>query len=146
MSSIDVFAEKKESEAREESITFLRSFSSFMYTRLCILFLLGLDMIWLSFLLCKMTIYTFLQIVFIGTSSTLKIGLMKSFVSIRRSLVCGFCLLISFFSPALGIMVGCAYFLMYDKSGIEEVVPNVLKKQFGELLSLHQEKDQSLGS
>jgi hypothetical protein len=32
---------------------------------------------------------------------------------------------------------------MYDKNGIEEVVPNVLKKQFGELLSFHREKDVS---
>lgn len=130
-------------ESKKESAMFLRSFSSFMYTRLCILFLLCLDVIWFGFLFCKMTIYTFLQILFVWSSTSFKESFIKSCISIRRSLVCGVCLILSFFSPALGIMVGCAYFLMYDKNGIEEVVPNVLKKQFGELLSFHREKDVS---
>ncbi len=146
MSSIDVCSEeKKKSEIVLKSTISLRSFFSYLYTRLCILCLLGLDAIWLVFLLGKVAVYGVLQIVCLGSSATLQAGLMKGCASIRRALVCGLCLLISLLSPALGIMVGCAYFLMYDKSGVEEIVPSILKKQFGELLSLHKEKNQGLG-
>jgi hypothetical protein len=53
----------------------------------------------------------------------------KAWVSVRRSLVCGVSLLIAIFSPSFGIMIACTYFLMYDKSGIEEVVPTSLQSQ-----------------
>src|SRR5690348_9376443 len=56
----------------------------------------------------------------------------KAWISLRRSLVCGVSLFIALFSPALGIMIACTYFLMYDKSGIEEVVPSSLQSQFKE--------------
>jgi hypothetical protein len=56
----------------------------------------------------------------------------KYWIALRRSLVCGVSLLIALFSPAFGIMVACTYFLMYDKSGIEEVVPESLQSQFKE--------------
>ena len=143
MSSIDVCTEeKKESEVIERRVTFFRSFYSFMSTRFCILFFFFLDVSWFAFSLCKMMVCTLLHVVFIGSSSILKSALIKSCISTRRSLVCGLCLLVSLCSPALGVMVGCAYFLMYDKTGIEEIVPNTLKKQFKELLSMHKEKDQ----
>ena len=58
----------------------------------------------------------------------------SAWVSLRRSLVCGVSLLIALFSPAFGIMIACTYFLMYDKSGIEEVVPSSLQSQFKEFL------------
>lgn len=58
----------------------------------------------------------------------------NAWISLRRSLVCGVCLFIALFSPAFGIMVACTYFLMYDKSGIEEVVPASLQSQFKEFL------------
>lgn len=145
MPTIDIFSEeKKESEIVVKNTISLRSFFSCLYTRLCILCFLGLDALWLTFLVGKVVLYGVLQIGCLGSSSSLQEGLIKGCTSIRRSLVCGLCLLISFLSPALGIMVGCAYFLMYDKSGVEEIVPSVLKKQFGELLSIHKEKDQDL--
>ncbi len=53
-------------------------------------------------------------------------------VSIKRSFVCGVSLFLALFSPAFGIMVACTYFLMYDKAGIEEVVPASLQAQFKE--------------
>jgi hypothetical protein len=56
----------------------------------------------------------------------------KAWVSLRRSLVCGVSLFIALFNPAFGIMIACTYFLMYDKSGIEEVVPSSLQSQFKE--------------
>ncbi len=54
----------------------------------------------------------------------------KAWLSIKRSLACGLALLAAIFSPAFGIMIACTYFLMYDKSGIEEIVPVSLQDQF----------------
>lgn len=58
----------------------------------------------------------------------------KAWVTLRRSLVCGVSLLIALFNPAFGIMIACTYFLMYDKTGIEEVIPTSLQSQFKEFL------------
>lgn len=56
----------------------------------------------------------------------------KAYLSLKRALACGIALLISLFSPSFGIMVGCTYFLMYDKEGIDEVVPSSLQSQIKE--------------
>lgn len=66
----------------------------------------------------------------------------KAWVTLRRSLVCGVSLLIALFNPAFGIMIACTYFLMYDKTGIEEVIPTSLQSQFKEFLH-SPEADQS---
>lgn len=52
------------------------------------------------------------------------------YLNFKRSFVCGVALFVALFSPALGTMFACTYFLMYDKKGIEEVVPSVLQDQF----------------
>ncbi|MBI3236532.1 MAG: hypothetical protein HYZ48_02320 [Chlamydiales bacterium] len=56
----------------------------------------------------------------------------RMWLTVKRSLVCGLSLFITLFSPAFGIMIACTYFLMYDKTGIEEVVPASLQSQFKE--------------
>ncbi len=56
----------------------------------------------------------------------------SSWISVRRSIACGLSLFIALFSPAFGIMVACTYFLMYDKEGVEEIVPASLQEQFKE--------------
>ena len=61
--------------------------------------------------------------------------LKKRFLNVKRATVCGISLLVSLFSPALGTMFACTYFLMYDKKGIEEVVPSVLQDQFKEFFT-----------
>jgi len=58
----------------------------------------------------------------------------KNWIALKRSGVCGVSLFVALFSPALGIMVACTYFLMYDKTGIQEVVPQSLQDQFQEFL------------
>lgn len=63
----------------------------------------------------------------------------KAWISLRRSLVCGVSLFLAIFSPAFGIMIACTYFLMYDKSGIEEVIPSSLQSQFKEFFSQERE-------
>ena len=54
----------------------------------------------------------------------------RGFLMLKRCLVCALSLFVGFFSPAFGIMVACTYFLMYDKSGIEEMIPTSLQDQF----------------
>ena len=56
----------------------------------------------------------------------------KSWLSIKRAIVCALALMTAVFTPAFGIMIACTYFLMYDKSGIEEIVPESLQGQFKE--------------
>ena len=58
----------------------------------------------------------------------------KRWVALKRSGICGVSLFIALFSPALGIMIACTYFLMYDKVGIQEVVPRSLQDQFQEFV------------
>ena len=61
--------------------------------------------------------------------------LSKSWISLKRSFICGIALVLALLSPALGIMIACTYFLMYDKSGVEEVVPSALREQFKDLFA-----------
>jgi hypothetical protein len=51
-------------------------------------------------------------------------------LSVRRASVCAVSLFLALFSPGFGIMIACTYFLMYDKEGLEEVVPTSLQSQF----------------
>lgn len=53
-------------------------------------------------------------------------------LTLKRAMVCGISLFLALFSPAFGIMIACTYFLMYDKSGIEEVIPSSLRSQFSD--------------
>jgi len=65
----------------------------------------------------------------------LKKYFLRRSLNIKRSFVCGVSLFVALFSPALGTMFACTYFLMYDKRGIEEIVPSVLQDQFREFLT-----------
>jgi len=59
----------------------------------------------------------------------------KCWLAIKRSFVCALALMTAVFSPAFGIMIACTYFLMYDKTGIEEIVPESLQDQFREFFN-----------
>jgi hypothetical protein len=97
------------------------------------LLLLG-DVIWLSWTLVKMTLLVPLFLVTFGKTHFVKNRVHKGWINLKRSVVCGLSLIIALFSPALGIMVACTYFLMYDKSGIQDVVPRSLQDQFQEFI------------
>lgn len=56
-------------------------------------------------------------------------------LTLKRAMVCGLSLFLALFNPAFGIMIACTYFLMYDKSGIEEVIPSSLRSQFSDFFS-----------
>jgi len=95
--------------------------------------LLIADILWGVYALCSLVVKIVLCIVTFGQVAFLKKTLAKSFLSLKRSIVCSIALTIAIFSPALGIMFSCMYFLMYDKTGVDEVVPASLRDQFKEL-------------
>lgn len=110
-----------------------RFFSS-MTARIFFLLLLIGDLAWAAWTLLKVVLLVPLFCVTLGRSYPLKESFRKAWISLKRAGVCGISLLIALFSPALGIMVACTYFLMYDKAGIHEVVPRSLQDQFQEFL------------
>lgn len=92
---------------------------------------------------CLWIIYALLLFTISGIGMLLSLGKIKGFsklnatarLTIKRALVCGISLFIALFNPPFGIMIACTYFLMYDKSGIEEVIPSSLRAQFSDFFS-----------
>lgn len=107
---------------------------SAVVARLLFLLLFTADLIWVC--------YSFLVFLFSSVGYAVTRGRMdyfknlfgRAWITLRRSIVCGVSLMVALFSPAFGIMIACTYFLMYDKSGIEEVIPASLQSQFKEFL------------
>lgn len=102
--------------------------------RLFFLLLLSADLIWICYSLTLFLISVTGFSISGGRIPFFKNLYEKIWVSLRRSIVCGVSLMVALFSPAFGVMIACTYFLMYDKSGIEEVVPSALQAQFKEFL------------
>jgi len=92
--------------------------------------------------------YALILFIFATIGSLLTLSKIQLFVELRsnailtlkRSLVCGISLMVALFSPAFGIMIACTYFLMYDRGGIEEVVPSSLQNQFKDFLNTNSDK------
>jgi hypothetical protein len=121
--------------AKEEAQTGSRGrFFSSLAARLFFFLLLIGDLLWTCYSLLLLSISLTGMILSFGKARYFHSLRDSAWVSLRRSLVCGVSLLIALFSPAFGIMIACTYFLMYDKSGIEEVVPSSLQSQFKEFL------------
>ena len=103
-----------------------RFFSS-LIARLFFLLLLIADILWFIYAAILFVISSILALIpFFHRLRS------KMWLSIKRSLVCGLSLFVTLFSPAFGVMIACTYFLMYDKAGIEEVIPSSLQSQFKE--------------
>lgn len=95
--------------------------------------LLIADVVWGVYSIVALSIKLTLNLLTLGRVSFLRKTTAKSWLSVKRSIVCGIALFIALFSPALGIMFSCMYFLMYDKNGVDEVVPSSLRDQFKEI-------------
>ena|ERR1700722_2884937 len=108
-----------------------RFFSAFAARLFFALLLIG-NVVWACYALARFSFCMLGRLLTGGRATYFKAAGEKAWISLRRSLVCGVSLFIALFSPALGIMIACTYFLMYDKSGIEEVVPSSLQSQFKE--------------
>ena len=106
-----------------------RIFST-LTARMLFFLLLIADILW--------GIYAFIFFIVLAISALvtfLKINAFKQvaatyWLSVKRASVCAVALFLSLFSPGFGIMIACTYFLMYDKEGLEEVVPTSLQSQF----------------
>lgn len=116
-------------EAKKETASGV--FSS-LAARIFFALLLVADLLWGIYALCLLVLTSALSLL-----SGFKIRRLqqKAFLRFKRSLVCALALFIAIFSPALGVMFACTYFLMYDKDGIDEIVPSVLRDQFKEFTS-----------
>lgn len=101
--------------------------------RFFFLLLLLADIAWGIYALCACLIKGALCLVTLLQLAPLIRTFSRSYLALKRAVVCGLALLIALFSPALGIMFSCMYFLMYDKAGVDEVVPSSLRDQFKEL-------------
>ena len=102
--------------------------------RLFFLILLGIDLLWMGLAFSCLCLSSLCILCTGGKKTSFKVFQSKKWIALRRSLVCAVSLLVALFSPSFGIMVACTYFLMYDKTGIEEVVPSSLQAQFKEFL------------
>lgn len=115
------------------------SFFSSLSARIFFLLLLLGDILWSLYALVLLMVSLLGLCVTCAKLTCFKDWGKHALLSLKRSLVCGIALFVALFSPAFGIMIACTYFLMYDRSGIEEVVPVSLQNQFKEFL--HKEND-----
>ena len=104
-------------------------------SRLFFFILLIADVAWGIVSILLLTVLLLVNLITAFKILKFKQGFYKKMLNIKRSFVCGVSLFMALFSPALGTMFACSYFLMYDKNGIEEVVPSVLQDQFREFLN-----------
>ncbi len=107
-------------------------FFSTLAARVFFLFLFVGDVFWGLFSLTKLLLFSALTGITFGKISLLKNTHARAYLSFKRSLICLLALFVALIAPPLGIMIACSYFLMYDKEGIDEIVPSVLREQFKE--------------
>ena len=118
-------------ESTDEIWSWSRLFSATAVRTFFFLLFLA-DILWglyvaIMLLLCNLAVLgTF------GASERVKKWRHHYWLSLKRFLVCGMSLIVALFAPAFGILIACTYFLMYDKAGIDEVVPASLQEQFKE--------------
>lgn len=117
-----------------------RIFST-LTARMLFFLLLIADLLWglyallLFFLLAVSALVTFCKIKsFTQVAATY-------WLSVKRAAVCAVSLFLALFSPGFGIMIACTYFLMYDKKGLEEVVPTSLQTQFQDFFNASTQTD-----
>jgi cation transport ATPase len=103
-------------------------------SRLFFLLLLLADLLWMTYTILSSAVFLLVILCTGGRFARIREWQSKKWISLRRSLVCAVALVVALFSPSFGVMVACTYFLMYDKAGIEEVVPSALQSEFKELL------------
>jgi len=109
-------------------------FFSSLAARFFFFLLLIADVAWVIYSLGALLVKLFLCIISVFMFKPLVESISETWLSFKRSLVCLIALFVAIFSPALGIMFSCMYFLMYDKDGVEEVVPASLRDHFKEFI------------
>ncbi len=123
----------QEAPKNEEEVSTLRDrVFSVIAARLFFFLLFVADIVWAFYAISLLVISSVLCLLSFNNVPFFRKIIAASWLSVRRSIVCGLSLFITLFSPAFGIMIACTYFLMYDKAGVEEVVPASLQEQFKE--------------
>ncbi|MGL4347989.1 MAG: hypothetical protein ACRCSV_00820 [Chlamydiales bacterium] len=112
----------------------LDRFFSAVTARLFFIFLFFADILWGIYAIAMFSLFFVLNTITLFRSKILISKLKSSFLSIKRFIICAFSLMIAIFSPSLGILFSCMYFMLYDRKGIEEVVPSSLREQFEDLI------------
>jgi len=126
---IPVYTERSASLPNRKGALF-----SALASRVFFFLLLTADLIWMSYTILSSVVFLSVILCTGGKSGKIRQWQSKKWISLRRSLVCAVALVVALFSPSFGVMVACTYFLMYDKAGIEEVVPTSLQSEFKELM------------
>lgn len=108
---------------------------SILAARLFFVLLFVADLLWAVYSLILLSLTLSFSLLTGGKMPFVKKLTHKFWMGFKRSLVCGLSLLIALFSPAFGIMIACTYFMMYDKAGLEEVVPTSIQSQFKDLFA-----------
>lgn len=138
-SSIDLKRQFSEFTLKPEQIGDTEASTSSLFSsiaaRLFFLMLLFADIAWGIYSLCLLPLISLLHVLTGYKVALLKKKVSKCWLNIKRAFICGISLFVAIFSPALGTMFACTYFLMYDKNGIEEVVPVALQDQFREFFA-----------
>lgn len=124
---------EREEIPKEERYRLDRFFSA-VTARLFFIFLFFADILWGIYAIAIFSFFFLLNTVTLYRSRRLVLKLKSSFLSIKRFIICAFSLIIAIFSPSLGILFSCMYFMLYDRKGIEEVVPSSLREQFEDLI------------
>lgn len=119
----------------EKTASLKDRFLSTLFARIFFFLLLLADILWGVYVLSFFFFSSLLLLVTGGKNAFLKRVHARYYLSVKRFCVCGLSLFVALFSPALGVMFACTYFLMYDKKGIDEIVPGILQAQFKEFFS-----------
>lgn len=105
-------------------------FFSGLAARLFFFLLLIADITWGIYVVALLLVKLVLNVATLFLAPALRKSLAYSCLCVKRALVCFIALTIAIFSPGLGIMFACLYFLTYDRNGVEDIVPSSLRDQF----------------
>ena len=127
--------ENLEGFQEDQSVSFKDKIVSTIFSRLFFLLLLIVDALWGLYVVSFFLLFTTLRVLTFSKNTGLNQLQERFYLSLKRFLICGLALIVALFSPALGTMFACTYFLMYDKAGIDEIVPSILRSQFKEFFT-----------
>lgn len=103
--------------------------------RLFFFILLCTDVVWGCLTLALFLLSLSLNVLTGFKLHKLKKYFLRRYLNLKRAGIAAVALVVALFSPALGTMIACSYFLMYDRKGVEEFVPSVLQDQFQEFFT-----------
>ena len=112
------------------------SLMSAFAARLFFFILLIADVLWMVWTCALLTLKSALYLLTLGRIASLRASCSMSWLNFKRGIVSAIALIVALFSPALGIMFSCMYFLMYDREGVDEIVPSSLREQFRDIFPL----------